>query len=89
MDEPALRREDVAKRLARIAGHAKSLQRLWEEGRDADEVLTQIAAVRAALGQVGRVILEQQIATSVTRAVQMGRSAEAIQDLQNALDRFI
>ena len=89
MDEPTSRREDVAKRLARIAGHAKSLQRIWEEGRDADEVLTQITAVRAALGQVGRVILEQQIAASVTQAVQTGRSAEAIQDLRNALDRFI
>lgn len=89
MDEPASRREDIAKRLARIAGHAKSLQRLWEEGRDADEVLTQIAAVRAALGQVGRVILEQQIAISVAQAVETGRSAEAIQDLQDALDRFI
>jgi CsoR family transcriptional regulator, copper-sensing transcriptional repressor len=89
MDEPTSLREDVAKRLARIAGHAKSLQRIWEEGRDADEVLTQVTAVRAALGQVGRVILEQQIATSVAQAVQMGRSAEAIRDLRNALDRFI
>ena len=89
MDEPASRREDIAKRLARIAGHAKSLQRIWEEGRDADDVLTQIIAVRAALGQVGRVILEQQITTSVTQAVQTGRSAEAIQDIQDVLDRFI
>ncbi len=49
-------RQDIAKRLARVAGHANSLKRLWEEGRDCDDMLTQIAAVRAGLDQVGKAI---------------------------------
>jgi DNA-binding FrmR family transcriptional regulator len=82
-------REDIAKRLARVAGHANSLKRLWEEGRECDDMLTQIAAVRAALDQVGKVILEHHIEHCVTRAVKHGEAEEAIRDLKDALDRFV
>jgi CsoR family transcriptional regulator, copper-sensing transcriptional repressor len=81
--------DDITQRLARIAGHAASLKRLWEEGRDGDEMLTQIAAVRAALDQAGRAILEHQIEHAVTEAVEHGDPERAIKDLRQALDRFI
>lgn len=80
---------DIAKRLARVAGHANSLKRLWDEGRDCDEMLTQIAAVRAALDQVGKAILEQHIDHCVNKAVTQGDSQEAIRELKDALDRFV
>jgi CsoR family transcriptional regulator, copper-sensing transcriptional repressor len=73
--------EAMAQRLARIAGHATGLKRLWEEGRDCDDMLTQIAAVRAALDQAGRAILEHQIEHAVTEAVARGSLEEAIKDL--------
>ena len=82
-------REDIAKRLARVAGHANSLKRLWEEEREGDDMLTQIAAVRAALDQVGKAILEQHIEHCVTKAVKHGEAKEAIRDLKDALDRFV
>ena len=82
-------REDIAKRLARVAGHANSLKRLWDEGRECDDMLTQIAAVRAALDQVGKVILEHYIEHSVEKAVKHGEAEEAIRDLKDALDRFV
>jgi DNA-binding FrmR family transcriptional regulator len=82
-------RDDIAKRLARVAGHAQSLKRLWEEGRECDDMLTQIAAVRAALDQVGKVILEHHIEHCVTKAVKQGDPDEAIRDLKDALDRFV
>jgi DNA-binding FrmR family transcriptional regulator len=82
-------REDIAKRLARVAGHANSLKRLWDEGRECDDMLTQIAAVRAALDQVGKAILEQHIEHCVAKAVKHGEADEAIRDLKDALDRFV
>ena len=82
-------REDIAKRLARVVGHANSLKRLWEEGRECDDMLTQIAAVRAGLDQVGKVILEHHIEHCVEKAVKHGEAAEAIRDLKAALDRFV
>ena len=81
--------EAIAQRLARIAGHAASLKRLWDEGRDCDDMLTQIAAVRSALDQAGRAILEHHIEHAVIDAVEQGNPDEAIKNLMQALDRFI
>lgn len=81
--------EEIAKRLARVAGHAASLRRLWDEDTDGDDMLTQLAAVRAALDQVGRLILEHHIEHAVTEAVERGNPDDAVRDLKKALDRFI
>jgi DNA-binding FrmR family transcriptional regulator len=81
--------EDVAKRLARIAGHAASLKKMWEDERDCDEILTQISAVRAALDQVGKVILSYHIEHRVQEAVETGKAEAAVKDLKGALDRFV
>ena len=81
--------EDIAKRLARIAGHASSLKRFWDEERECDEMLTQISAVRAALDQVGKVILEHHIEHCIGEAIERGEAAEAIRDLKKSLNRLI
>jgi hypothetical protein len=54
-----------------------------------NDILTQIAAVRAGLDQVGKAILEHRIEHSITQAVEYGRAQEAIRDLKDALDRFV
>jgi DNA-binding FrmR family transcriptional regulator len=62
---------------------------MWDEGRDIDDLLTQISAVRAALDQIGRAMLELHIDQSLRQAIQQGDASEAARDLKNALDRFI
>jgi DNA-binding FrmR family transcriptional regulator len=92
MNQPGnehIAREEITKRLARIAGHANSLKRLWEEGRPIDDMLTQVAAVRAALDQAGRAMLELHIDESVEKALRHGEAADAVRELKEALDRFI
>lgn len=81
--------DNVAKRLARIAGHAASLKRFWEEDRECEEILTQISAVRAALDQVGKVILDHHIDHCVREAIANGQADEAIRDLKKAIDRLL
>ena len=81
--------EDIAKRLAKIAGHAESLKRFWDDGRECDEMLTQVSAVRAALDQVGKVILEHHIEHCVADAIERGQAASAIRDLKKSLNRLI
>ena len=92
--------DDVASDNRSIArGHRQTARtRRWpcqqseaavEEGRECDDILTQIAAVRAALDQVGKAILEQHITHCVNQAVKHGEADEAIRDLKDALDRFV
>ena len=81
--------EEVAKRLARLAGHAASLKRMWDEGRDCEEMLTQVSAVRAAIDQAGKVILEHHIEHQVHEAVAKGHAEDVVKDLIEALDRFV
>lgn len=81
--------ERIAHRLTGIAGHASSVKRLWDEDRSCVEILTQIAAVRASLDQIGKAILEHHLEHCVLEAVENGNAANAIADLKNALNRFV
>ncbi len=51
----------VTTRLRRIEGQVQGLQRMLESGRDCEEVLTQIMAVRSSLDQVGLLLMERHI----------------------------
>ena len=58
MDEAT---KSVATRLRRIEGQVQGLQRMLESGRECEEVLTQIMAVRSSLDQVGILLMERHI----------------------------
>ena len=51
--------QKVLKRLRRIEGQVRGLQRMIEEGRDCHDILTQLSGVRSALDAAGDVVLEQ------------------------------
>jgi DNA-binding FrmR family transcriptional regulator len=67
----------VLKRLSRIEGQVRGVQRMVEEGRYCIDVLTQLAAVHEALRSVGRQILENHMQTCVARAMRSGNPEEA------------
>jgi DNA-binding FrmR family transcriptional regulator len=52
-------RNDIIQRLKRIEGQARGIQRMMEEERDCQEVLNQIAAMRAASHALGMQLLEE------------------------------
>ena len=82
-------RDKVLKRLARIEGHVRGIKRMLEEDAECPDVLVQIAAVRAALNNVGQIILEDHLRSCMVRAVNEGEFEDAMQDLKVSLDRFI
>ena len=53
----------LSTRLRRIEGQVQGLRRMIENGRDCEEVLTQIMAVRSSLDQVGLLLMERHIET--------------------------
>jgi DNA-binding FrmR family transcriptional regulator len=48
-------------RLRRLEGQVRGIQRMVEERRDCHEIITQLAAVRSAVDQVGLIMLEDQL----------------------------
>jgi DNA-binding FrmR family transcriptional regulator len=81
--------QQVIARLARIEGHVRGIKRMVEEDVPCPDVLTQIAAVRAALNSVGRVILEDHLQSCMVEAVEKDDYQRALRDLKNSLDKFI
>ncbi|MGN0979924.1 MAG: metal-sensing transcriptional repressor [Candidatus Avoscillospira sp.] len=78
----------VVNRLARIIGHLESVKKMVEDGRDCSEVLVQIAAVKSALNNVGKVILQDHIRHCIVDAVEED-DQQAIDDLCAAIDKFM
>jgi DNA-binding FrmR family transcriptional regulator len=50
--------EEITNRLRRIEGQIRGLQRMVDEQRDCEAILTQLMAARAALDRVGLLITE-------------------------------
>ena len=59
-----------------------------EDGRDCSEILIQIAAVRSAINNIGKIILEDHINHCVVDAVETG-DEQVLKDLQDAISKFI
>ena len=78
----------VVNRLARAIGHLEKVRRMVENGEDCAEVLVQLAAVRSALDNTGKVILNDHIRHCMVDAVEMGDES-AIDDLCSAIDKFM
>jgi DNA-binding FrmR family transcriptional regulator len=56
---------DARKRLARIAGQVAGLQKMVDEERYCVDILTQVAALRAALDQFGVLLLSTHLENCV------------------------
>ena len=78
----------VLNRLSRAIGHLESIRKMVESGRDCTEVLIQLAAVRAALNGVSRVILKDHMEHCITDAVE-NHDQKAIDDLNHAIDHLL
>ncbi|MBS5704573.1 MAG: metal-sensing transcriptional repressor [Butyricicoccus pullicaecorum] len=81
-------KKKVLDRLSRAIGHLEAIRRMVEEDRDCSEVLVQIAAVRTAVNNVGRIILLDHINHCIVHAVENG-DQKALDDLNTAVNRFV
>lgn len=59
-----------------------------ENGEYCVDILLQISAVQGALGQVGKIVLGEHIATCVADAFRTGSEAERQRKIQELLDVF-
>ena len=78
----------VINRLNRAIGHLEKVRDMVEEGRDCSEVLIQIAAVKSAINNTGKLILKDHIEHCIVDAVEENDTA-ALEALEDAIDKFI
>jgi DNA-binding FrmR family transcriptional regulator len=78
----------VLNRMNRAIGHMESIKTMIENERDCSEVLIQIAAVRSAINNIGKIILEDHINHCIVEAVETG-DQKALDDLNEAIEKFV
>jgi CsoR family transcriptional regulator, copper-sensing transcriptional repressor len=84
-------KEALIKRLHRIEGQVRGLERMLEEDRYCIDVLTQISAVTTALESVAFRILDDHVNHCVSGALASGDADEAAaksEELLEAVHRF-
>ena len=57
--------KEVSNRLARAIGHLQKVKQMVENGDDCSDVLIQLAAVKSALNNTGKVILKTILTTAL------------------------
>jgi DNA-binding FrmR family transcriptional regulator len=82
-------RDDIQRRLRRIEGQARGLQRMVDDERYCIDILTQVKSLKAALDRVALLLLEDHIEHCVTDAVQAGDGAATLRELNLAIGRFV
>ena len=78
----------VMNRLARAIGHLESIRNMVERDADCSEVLIQLASVRSAINNTGKLVLKNHISHCIVDAVEEG-DEEAIIALNDAIDKFM
>lgn len=74
------------KRLSRIEGQVRGLARMVEEDRYCIDIVTQIAAARAALRRVEDEVLRDHIAHCVEHAIVSGDAADQRRKIEELMD---
>lgn len=64
MQFPAETSEDVLKRLARLEGQIRGLQRLIDEQAECSDIVTQLSAAKGALDRVGFKLMSAALANA-------------------------
>lgn len=80
--------KEVSNRLARAIGHLQKVKQMVDSGEDCSEVLIQLAAVKSAINNTGKLILKDHLEHCIVHAVEDG-DEEMLEELNNAIDKFM
>ncbi|WP_307323157.1 metal-sensing transcriptional repressor [Evansella vedderi] len=81
-------KQELLKRLRRVEGQVRGIQRMIEEDRYCVDILVQLSAISAALKKVGFHLLEDHTRGCVSNAVANGEGSEAIEELMKVIQQF-
>jgi len=79
-------KQNVLSRMKRIEGQVRGIQRMIEEGKECEDILVQVRAVRSALQSANKLILKRYMLRCYTETVSDARQG---QEDHEALEKFI
>lgn len=80
---------DLLKRLRRIEGQIKGIQKMIEHDENCNDVLIQIAAARAAINKVGGLMLQSYSKSCIKKATACDNSHDNIDELIDTILKFM
>ena len=85
------RKDDYLKRLRRIEGQARGLQRMVEDEKYCIDILTQVSAITKALQSVALGLLEDHLSHCVVQAAAAGgpEADEKVREASEAIARLV
>jgi DNA-binding FrmR family transcriptional regulator len=82
-------KDDVLKRLRRIEGQIKGIHKMIDEDKQCVDILTQVAAVRAAINKVGGIILQRHSKTCLKNALKSESEQDVLEELLDTIQKFL
>ena len=82
-------KEKVLARLRRIEGQVRGIEKMVEEERYCIDVLTQVAAAKAALESVSLALLDDHMHHCVADAIKTGDGTEKVREVPAAIGRLV
>jgi DNA-binding FrmR family transcriptional regulator len=82
-------KEKVLARLRRIEGQVRGITKMVEEERYCIDVLTQIAAAKAALESVSLALLNDHMQHCMADAIKTGDGTEKVREVSAAIGRLV
>ncbi|MDP4092897.1 MAG: metal-sensitive transcriptional regulator [Bacillota bacterium] len=82
-------KDELLKRLRRIEGQVKGIQKMMAEDKNCCDIIIQIAAVRAAINKVGSLMLEKHSIECIENAVSSDEKGKAFTDLAKTIQSFM
>ena len=80
--------ENLHRRLKKIIGQVKAIDKMVDDDIPCENVLIQINAVKSALHNVGQVVLEGHLNHCVREGIEHGDAEKTIADFSKAVEQF-
>jgi DNA-binding FrmR family transcriptional regulator len=82
-------KDQLLKRLRRVEGQVRGIQRMVEEDRYCIDVVTQITAIQAALDKIGLGLLDSHARTCMAEPRSARQSDAQVEELMGAVGRML
>ena len=82
-------KQDIKKRLNRVEGQVRGVQKMIDEDKYCVDILTQIAAIRAAINKTGSLVLEMYSKECMQKAMDSEEKDRVFKELMDTVQKFL